>query len=103
MCPLRPGQFARSDHPSPWSGSRGPVVPPDAVTASGSGLDPDISPAYARLQLPRVAEARGVSIDELEAVVAAHTRGRTIGFLGEPTVNVLDLNLDLDNRYPYRA
>ena len=80
-----------------------PVVPADAVTASGSGLDPDISPAYARLQAARVAMARGMTIAELDAVVDAHTRGRTFGFLGEPTVNVLALNLDLDSRYPYRA
>ena len=80
-----------------------PVVPADAVTASGSGLDPNISPAYAQLQLARVAKARGMSIAELDAVVAAHTSGRILGFLGEPTVNVLALNLDLDNRYPYRA
>ena len=80
-----------------------PLVPPDAVTASGSGLDPHISPAYAKLQLARVAKAREMSIAELDAVVAAHTAGRTLGFLGEPTVNVLALNLDLDNRYPYRA
>jgi K+-transporting ATPase ATPase C chain len=80
-----------------------PVVPADAVTASGSGLDPNISPAYAQLQLARVAKARGMSIADLDAVVAAHTSGRTLGFLGEPTVNVLALNLDIDNRYPYRA
>jgi len=80
-----------------------PLVPADAVTASGSGLDPHISPAYAQLQLARVAKARRMSIAELDAVVAAHTSGRTLGFLGEPAVNVLALNLDLDNRYPYRA
>jgi K+-transporting ATPase ATPase C chain len=80
-----------------------PVVPADAVTASGSGLDPHISPAYARLQLARVAKVRGMSVAELEAVVAAHTSGRFFVFLGEPTVNVVTLNLDLDSRYPYRA
>jgi potassium-transporting ATPase KdpC subunit len=80
-----------------------PVVPADAVTASGSGLDPHISPAYAQLQLARVAKARGMSLADLDAVVAAHTSGRTLGLLGEPTVTVLALNLDLDTRYPYRA
>jgi potassium-transporting ATPase KdpC subunit len=80
-----------------------PAVPADAVTASGSGLDPHVSPAYAQLQMARVAQARGISIPELRDVVAAHTSGRTLGFLGEPTVNVLALNLDLDSRYPYRG
>ena len=85
------------------SAPAGPAVPPDAVTASGSGLDPDISPTYARLQIPRVAKARGMTVAELRAVVDAHTSGRTLRFLGEPIVNVVALNLDLDNRYPYRG
>lgn len=80
-----------------------PTVPADAVTASGSGLDPHISPAYARLQIARIAKARGRTAAELEAVVNVHTSGRFLAFLGEPTVNVVDLNLDLDRRYPYRA
>jgi K+-transporting ATPase ATPase C chain len=80
-----------------------PVVPADAVTTSGSGLDPHISPAYAQLQSARVAKARGISADELHTIVDAHTNGRALGFLGGPTVNVVELNLDLDRRYPYRA
>ena len=68
-------------------------VPPDAVTASGSGLDPDISVAYAELQVPRVAEANGLSEDEVRELVDDHTSGRTWGVLGEPHVNVLMLNI----------
>ena len=71
-------------------------VPVDAVTASGSGLDPDISVANARLQAPRVARARGLRDDQVLALVDAHTDDRPFGFLGEKTVNVLDLNLALD-------
>jgi K+-transporting ATPase ATPase C chain len=71
-------------------------VPADAVTASGSGLDPDISVAYADLQINRVAAARGVSADQVRTIVAAHTAGRALGFMGEPTVNVLAVNLALD-------
>ena len=66
-----------------------PAVPADAVTASGSGLDPNISPAYADIQVPRVAKARHVSPDQIRAVVAQYTSGRTLGFFGEPCVNVL--------------
>jgi len=71
-------------------------VPPDAITSSGSGLDPDISPQYADIQVDRVAKARDLSVGAVQALVTEYTQGRTLGFLGEPRVDVLDLNLALD-------
>ncbi len=78
---------------------KGPI-PADLLTASGSGLDPDISPASAAAEVPRVAKARGISEDQLNQLVAEHTQTPELGILGEARVNVLDLNLALDARYP---
>jgi len=77
-------------------------VPSDAVTTSGSGLDPDISPQYAAIQVNRVAAARHVSPAAIQALVSQYTQGRTLGFLGEPRVDVLNLNIALDEKYPLR-
>jgi potassium-transporting ATPase KdpC subunit len=71
-------------------------VPPDAVTSSGSGLDPDISPQYADIQVARVAAARHLPTSEVQSLVSKHTQGRSLGFLGEPRVDVLTLNIALD-------
>lgn len=80
----------------------GKPIPVDLVTTSASGLDPHISPAAAEFQVPRVARERGMSEDDVRRVVAAHTEGRQFDLLGEPSVNVLELNLDLDGRAPLR-
>jgi potassium-transporting ATPase KdpC subunit len=71
-------------------------IPVDAVTASGSGIDPDISRAYAELQAPRIAAERGISLDRVHSLIDEHVDGRFLGFFGEPGVNVLELNLALD-------
>jgi K+-transporting ATPase ATPase C chain len=75
-------------------------IPADAVTASASGLDPHISPANAQAQVSRVAQARGISVDQANGIVARFTQGPDLGLLGEPRVNVLKLNLALDQQFP---
>ena len=74
-------------------------IPVDAVTASGSGIDPDISKAYAALQAPRIARVRHLSLATVKQLIDAHVDGRSLGFLGEPGVNVLELNLALDQEH----
>ena len=93
------GDIAKFRQENP--GYQGPI-PADLVTTSASGLDPDISPASALAQAPRVAEARGAALDQVKQLIEAHTQGRQWGFLGEPRVNVLLLNLDLNQKFPVR-
>ncbi|KMS90052.1 MULTISPECIES: potassium-transporting ATPase subunit C [Streptomyces] len=83
------------DNSVPGHPVRPSQVPADAVTSSGSGLDPDISPAYAQLQVRRVAARNHLPVPQVEQLVRAHTTGRTLGFIGEPRVNVLELNIAL--------
>ena len=84
---------AQADNP-------GTAVPIDLVTASGSGIDPHITPASAEFQLSRVAKERGTTVDRIAALIAKHTEGRQLGILGEPRVDVLELNIELDQQFP---
>lgn len=84
-----------------WQAANGDApVPVDLLTTSGSGLDPHVSPAGAEYQVARIAAARGMSADDVRAVIARHTEQPTLGFLGQPRVHVLEVNLDLDGRLP---
>jgi potassium-transporting ATPase KdpC subunit len=77
-------------------------IPADLLTTSGSGLDPDISPASAEAQAARIAKARGLAVEQVEQLIHQNVQARTLGFLGEPRVNVLALNLELDRQFPHR-
>jgi len=103
--PLNPDLIARvkTDADALRAETGAAVIPADAVTASASGLDPHISPAYARLQAARIAQARGVAVQEVSKVIEQHVEGRTFGVLGQPRVNVLLTNMALDARFPRPA
>ncbi|ETK30518.1 potassium-transporting ATPase subunit C [Microbispora sp. ATCC PTA-5024] len=94
----KPGEDYSAGRTVPVRGGATAVVPPDAVTASGSGLDPDISVAYADLQAPRIARERHLPLGTVQTLIQEHTTGRALGFMGEPAVNVLELNLALDGK-----
>ena len=103
--PLNPDLIARvkTDADALRAETGAAVIPADAVTASASGLDPHISPAYAGLQAARIAQARGVAVQEVSKVIEQHVEGRTFGVLGQPRVNVLLTNMALDARFPPAA
>jgi potassium-transporting ATPase KdpC subunit len=83
-------------------GLAGKTLPADVLTTSGSGLDPDITPANANLQIERIAQARGAAPDQIAALVGRHTTSRSLGIFGEPRVNILELNLELEKTFPAR-
>ncbi|WP_426023258.1 K(+)-transporting ATPase subunit C [Brevundimonas sp. PWP3-1b1] len=101
MGPLNPDLAARvAETAQTIRTEDGPgVIPADAVTASASGLDPDVSPAYARLQAARIARARGVSVQQVQSIINGQTKGALLGFIGQPRVNVLLTNRALDARF----
>ena len=101
--PLNPDLAKRvTEGADAWRKDGGGPVPGDAVTTSGSGLDPDVSPANAQGQAARIAAARGLPVAEVEKVIAAHTQGPWLGVFGQPRVNVLQTNLALDAAAPAR-
>lgn len=103
--PLNPdlAERIRTDADAIRADTGATVIPADAVTTSASGLDPHISPAYARLQAARVAQARGVEVKAVQQVIDANTEGALLGFIGQPRVNVLMTNRALDARFPAAA